>query len=141
MYGKCFNHFAQDAWELFQSTGIESIIAYDCPRVFLLMVTILGRLITRTRVGIWTWFKRSDRVWMDGSIVMLIGMIMVSHLTLFLCAKKHFLRVINIMLTGIKKYITRKRLLVMDKKEINTKVLLEQLNHIKVLQCYTYVSW
>ena len=48
------NHSPRDAWELFQSTGIESLIAYDCSRVVLLMGTIHGGIITRTFVGIWT---------------------------------------------------------------------------------------
>lgn len=77
VYGECFNHSARDAWELFQSTGIEALIAYDCSGAVLLMGTILGGLITGTCVGIWTWFKRSDRVMMVGSTAMLMGMILV----------------------------------------------------------------
>eukprot|EP01018_Ginkgo_biloba_P036335 Gb_26688 [translate_table: standard] len=77
VYGKCFNHSARDAWELFQSTGIESLIAYDCSGAVLLMGTILGGLITGTCVGIWTWFKRSDRVVMVASTAMVMGMILV----------------------------------------------------------------
>uniref|UniRef100_A0A0C9QTX0 Choline transporter-like protein n=1 Tax=Wollemia nobilis TaxID=56998 RepID=A0A0C9QTX0_9CONI len=77
VYGKSFNHSARDAWELFQSTGIESLIAYDCSGAVLLMGTILGGLISGTCVGVWTWFKKSDRVIMVGSTAMLMGMILV----------------------------------------------------------------
>ncbi|GLJ48245.1 hypothetical protein SUGI_1018590 [Cryptomeria japonica] len=77
VYGKSFNHSARDAWELFQSTGIESLIAYDCSGAVLLMGTILGGLITGTSVGIWTWFKARDHVIMVGSTAMLMGMILV----------------------------------------------------------------
>jgi hypothetical protein len=77
VYGKGFNHSARDAWELFQSTGIEALIAYDCSGAVLLMGTILGGLITGTCVGIWTWFKRSDRVMMVSSTATLMGMILV----------------------------------------------------------------
>ena len=41
------------------------------------MGTILGGLIIRTSVGIWTWFKARDHVIMIGSIVMLMGTILV----------------------------------------------------------------
>ncbi|KAL4196606.1 hypothetical protein AMTRI_Chr04g247020 [Amborella trichopoda] len=75
--GKSFNHSARDAWELFQSTGIEALIAYDCSGAVLLMGTILGGLITGTCAGIWTWFKKSDRVVMVGFTAMLMGMILV----------------------------------------------------------------
>ncbi|KAF8378475.1 hypothetical protein HHK36_029816 [Tetracentron sinense] len=77
VYGKGFNHSARDAWELFQSTGVEALIAYDCSGAVLLMGTILGGLITGTCSGIWTWFKTSDRVIMVGSTAMLMGMILV----------------------------------------------------------------
>ncbi|KAH9320821.1 hypothetical protein KI387_015460, partial [Taxus chinensis] len=76
MYGKSFNHSARDAWELFQSTGIESLIAYDCSGAVLLMVTILGGLITGTCAGIWTWFKKNDHVLMVASTATLMGMIL-----------------------------------------------------------------
>ncbi|XP_011629149.2 CTL-like protein DDB_G0274487 isoform X1 [Amborella trichopoda] len=75
--GKSFNHSARDAWELFQSTGIEALIAYDCSGAVLLMGTTLGGLITGTCAGIWTWFKKSDRVVMVGFTAMLMGMILV----------------------------------------------------------------
>ena len=44
VHGKSFNHSARDAWELFQSTGVEALIAYDCSGAVLLMGTILGGL-------------------------------------------------------------------------------------------------
>ncbi|KAJ9708138.1 hypothetical protein PVL29_000276 [Vitis rotundifolia] len=77
VYGKSFNHSARDAWELFQSTGVEALIAYDCSGAVLLMGTILGGLITGTCSGVWTWFRNSDRVIMVGSTAMLMGMILV----------------------------------------------------------------
>lgn len=75
--GKGFNHSARDAWELFQSTGVEALIAYDCSGAVLLMGTVLGGLITGTCTGVWTWLKTSDRVIMVGSTTMLMGMILV----------------------------------------------------------------
>lgn len=78
VYGKSFNHSARDAWELFQSTGVEALIAYDCSGAVLLMGTVLGGLITGTCSGVWTWFRNSDRVIMVGSTAMLMGMILVS---------------------------------------------------------------
>ncbi|CAD6243942.1 unnamed protein product [Miscanthus lutarioriparius] len=76
--GQSFNRSARDAWELFQSTGIESLVAYDCSGAILLMSTILGGLITGTCMGVWTYFKQSDKAVMVGSTSMLMGMILVS---------------------------------------------------------------
>ncbi|KAK9277008.1 hypothetical protein L1049_006547 [Liquidambar formosana] len=75
--GKNFNHSARDAWELFQSTGVEALVAYDCSGAVLLMCTLLGGLITGTCSGVWTWIKASDRVIMVGFTAMLMGMILV----------------------------------------------------------------
>lgn len=75
--GKSFNHSARDAWELFQSTGVEALIAYDCSGAVLLMGTLLGGLITGTCAGVWTWFRSSDRILMVGSTSMLMGMVLV----------------------------------------------------------------
>lgn len=77
VYGKNFNHSARDAWELFQSTGVEALIAYDCSGAVLLMVTLLGGLITGTCAGIWTNYKYPERVYMVGSTAMLMGMILL----------------------------------------------------------------
>ncbi|KAL6634090.1 hypothetical protein ACP70R_026761 [Stipagrostis hirtigluma subsp. patula] len=75
--GQSFNRSARDAWELFQSTGIEALVAYDCSGAVLLMSTILGGLITGTCTGVWTYFKQSDKAVMVGSTSMLMGMILV----------------------------------------------------------------
>ncbi|KAL9352445.1 hypothetical protein Peur_055125 [Populus x canadensis] len=78
VHGKSFNRSARDAWELFQSTGVEAIIAYDCSGAVLLMVTLLGGLITGTCSGVWTHIKwDDDRVTMVGSTAMLMGMVLV----------------------------------------------------------------
>ncbi|XP_030513837.1 CTL-like protein DDB_G0274487 isoform X1 [Rhodamnia argentea] len=77
VYGKSFNHSARDAWELFQSTGVEALVAYDCSGAVLLMGTILGGLVTGTCAGVWAWFKSNDRVVMVGSTSMLMGMVLV----------------------------------------------------------------
>ncbi|KAL5078770.1 hypothetical protein RYX36_007191 [Vicia faba] len=79
VYGKSFNHSARDAWELFQSTGVEALVAYDCSGAVLLMGTILGGLITGTCSGVWAWIKWSDRAFMIGSTSMLMGMVLVSY--------------------------------------------------------------
>jgi len=76
--GKSFNNSARDAWELFQSTGVEALVAYDCSGAVLLMGTIFGGLITGTCAGVWAWVKWSDRVIMIGSTSMLMGMVLVS---------------------------------------------------------------
>nr|GMD57185.1 CTL-like protein DDB_G0274487 [Ipomoea batatas] len=81
VYGKNFNHSAKDAWELFQSTGVEALIAYDCSGAVLLMGTLLGGLISGTCAGVWTRIKHPDRVMMVGSTAMLIGMILVGLAT------------------------------------------------------------
>lgn len=78
VYGKGFNRSARDAWELFQSTGVEALVAYDCSGAVLLMGTILGGLITGTCAGVWTWITWRDRVIMVGSTAMLMGMVLVS---------------------------------------------------------------
>ncbi|KAK4777727.1 hypothetical protein SAY87_017914 [Trapa incisa] len=75
--GKSFNQSARDAWELFQSTGVEALVAYDCSGAVLLMGSILGGLISGTCAGVWAWIKASDRVVMIGSTSMLMGMILV----------------------------------------------------------------
>ncbi|MED6131992.1 hypothetical protein PIB30_015143 [Stylosanthes scabra] len=77
VYGKSFNHSARDAWELFQSTGVEALVAYDCSGAVLLMGTVFGGLITGTCSGVWAWFKWQDRVMMIGSTSMLMGMVLV----------------------------------------------------------------
>ncbi|XP_024545614.1 CTL-like protein DDB_G0274487 [Selaginella moellendorffii] len=77
IYGKSFNHSARDAWELFQSTGIEVLIAYDLSGAILLMEILLGGLLTGTCVGIWAWFKWKERVLIIGLTAMLVGMILV----------------------------------------------------------------
>lgn len=75
--GKGFNHSARDAWELFQSTGIEALVAYDCSGAVLLMGIILGGLVTGTCSGVWTWFRKSEEVLMVGSTAILMGMVLV----------------------------------------------------------------
>ncbi|GAV59174.1 Choline_transpo domain-containing protein [Cephalotus follicularis] len=77
VYGKGFNHSARDAWELFQSTGVEALVAYDCSGAVLLMGTVFGGLITGTCSGIWTWVQYKDTVIMVGSTAMLMGMVLV----------------------------------------------------------------
>ncbi|KAK3222588.1 hypothetical protein Dsin_009613 [Dipteronia sinensis] len=77
VYGKGFNRSARDAWELFQSTGVEALIGYDCSGAVLLMGTLLGGLITGTCAGVWTYTKWTDRVIMVGSTAMLMGMVLV----------------------------------------------------------------
>ncbi|KAK7343385.1 hypothetical protein VNO77_12078 [Canavalia gladiata] len=77
VYGKSFNNSARDAWELFQSTGVEALVAYDCSGAVLLMGTVFGGLITGTCSGIWAWIKWSDKVIMIGSTSMLMGMVLV----------------------------------------------------------------
>ncbi|KAK1409142.1 hypothetical protein QVD17_35667 [Tagetes erecta] len=37
VYGKSFNHYARDAWELFQSTRVEALIGYVCSGAILLI--------------------------------------------------------------------------------------------------------
>ncbi|KAG8382927.1 hypothetical protein BUALT_Bualt05G0130700 [Buddleja alternifolia] len=76
VYGKNFNHSAKDAWELFQSTGVEALIAYDCSGAVLFMGTLLGGLISGTCAAIWTRINHPDRVLMVGSTAMLMGMIL-----------------------------------------------------------------
>jgi hypothetical protein len=76
--GKSFNHSARDAWELFQSTGVEALVAYDCSGAVLLMGTLLGGLVTGTCSGVWTWIKWRDKMSMVGSTAMLMGMVLVS---------------------------------------------------------------
>eukprot|EP00250_Pteridium_aquilinum_P029225 c3881_g1_i1 orf=257-1765(-) len=75
--GKSFNHSACDAWELFQSTGTEALVAYDCSGAILLMTVILGGLLTGSCAGIWAWLKFKDDAIMIGSTAMLMGMILV----------------------------------------------------------------
>lgn len=79
VYGKNFNCSARDAWELFQSTGVEALIAYDCSGAVILMGTVVGGLVAGTCAGIWTRIRHPDRVMMVGSTSMLMGMILVSH--------------------------------------------------------------
>ncbi|XP_020210887.1 CTL-like protein DDB_G0274487 isoform X1 [Cajanus cajan] len=77
VHGKSFNRSARDAWELFQSTGVEALVAYDCSGAVLLMGTVFGGLITGTCSGVWAWVKWGDRVIMIGSTSMLMGMVLV----------------------------------------------------------------
>lgn len=81
VYGKGFNHSARDAWELFQSTGIETLIAYDCSGAVLLMGTLVGGLLSGTCAGIWAKIKYPDEVMMVASTAMLMGMILVGLAT------------------------------------------------------------
>lgn len=84
VYGKGFNRSARDAWELFQSTGVEALVAYDCSGAVLLMGTLLGGLMTGTCAGAWTYTKYRDRVIMVGSTAMLMGMVLVNFLWWFI---------------------------------------------------------
>ncbi|XP_071735653.1 uncharacterized protein [Rutidosis leptorrhynchoides] len=77
VYGKNFNNSARDAWELFQSTGVETLVAYDCSGAVLLMGTLLGGLITGTCAVVLTEIARSDRDIMIGSTAILMGMVLV----------------------------------------------------------------
>lgn len=77
IFGKNFNKSARDAWELFQSTGVEALVAYDCSGSVLLMGALLGGLLSGTCAGVWTRIKYPDRVIMVGSTAMLMGMILV----------------------------------------------------------------
>ncbi|CAA3022787.1 CTL DDB_G0274487 [Olea europaea subsp. europaea] len=79
--GKSFNNSAKDAWELFQSTGVEALVAYDCSGAVLLMATLLGGLIAGTCAGVWSWIKCHNRLVMVGSTAMLMGMILVGLAT------------------------------------------------------------
>ncbi|KAJ8570124.1 hypothetical protein K7X08_006701 [Anisodus acutangulus] len=81
VYGKNFNRSARDAWELFQSTGVEALIAYDCSGAVILMGTLVGGLVGGTCAGVWTRIKHPDRVMMVGSTSMLMGMILVGLAT------------------------------------------------------------
>ncbi|MED6189570.1 hypothetical protein PIB30_097283, partial [Stylosanthes scabra] len=76
VYGKSFNHSARDAWELFQSTGVEALVAYDCSGAIMLMGTLFGGLITGTCAAVWAWIKWSNRAFMIGSTSMLMGMVL-----------------------------------------------------------------
>lgn len=82
VHGKSFNRSARDAWELFQSTGVEALVAYDCSGAVLLMTVVLGGLIAGTGTGIWVWYKRKDKVIMVCTTAMLVGMILVCSLSL-----------------------------------------------------------
>lgn len=77
MYGKGFNRASCDAWELFQSTGVEALIAYDLTGAILFMGIVLGGLFTGTAAGCWCWFVRSERVVMVGATSMLMGAMLV----------------------------------------------------------------
>lgn len=79
IFGKNFNKSARDAWELFQSTGVEALVAYDCSGSVLLMGALLGGLLSGTCAGVWTRIKYPDRVIMVGSTAMLMGMILVKY--------------------------------------------------------------
>ncbi|XP_078429580.1 plasma-membrane choline transporter family protein [Wolffia australiana] len=75
--GKGFNQSARDAWELFQSTGIETLIAYDCSGAVLLMGAILAGLISGTCSAAWAWIRNKDALVMIGVTSALMGMILV----------------------------------------------------------------
>ncbi|MCO5597915.1 hypothetical protein L7F22_052000 [Adiantum nelumboides] len=77
--GKGFNHSACDAWELFQSTGIEALVAYDCSGAILLMTVILGGLLTGSCAGTWAWLTSKDEAVMIGSTAMIMGMVLVQE--------------------------------------------------------------
>ncbi|XP_071729564.1 uncharacterized protein [Rutidosis leptorrhynchoides] len=77
VYGNSFNHSARDAWELFQSTGVEALVAYDCSGAVLLMDTLLGGLITGTCAVIFTRVRHSDREIMMGLTALVMGMVLV----------------------------------------------------------------
>lgn len=96
--GKSFNKSARDARELFQSTGIEALVAYDCSGAVLLMRTIKGGFISGTSAGVWAWYRARDRVMMVDFTSMLMGMILVSSQTL--CILPSLLSAITILLVS-----------------------------------------
>lgn len=96
--GKSFNKSARDARELFQSTGIEALVAYDCSGAVLLMRTIKGGFISGTSAGVWAWYRARDRVMMVDFTSMLMGMILVSSQTL--CILPSLLSAITFLLVS-----------------------------------------
>ncbi|GAA0186903.1 secondary carrier transporter [Lithospermum erythrorhizon] len=81
VYGTSFNHSARDAWELFQCSGVEALIAYDCSGAVLLMGTLLGGLVSGTCASVWAKMKYPDKVTMVACTTMLMGMILVGLAT------------------------------------------------------------
>ncbi|GBG79930.1 hypothetical protein CBR_g30194 [Chara braunii] len=75
--GKPFNKAARDAWERFQMTGVEALIAYDVTGAVLVMMIMLGGLITGTCAGLWTYYMRQDRAIMVALTSMLMGTMLV----------------------------------------------------------------
>lgn len=75
--GLGFNHASRDAWEAFQATGVEALIAHDLTGAVLLMATALGALLTGAAGGSWCWFVKSDFVVVVGATSMLAGAMMI----------------------------------------------------------------
>eukprot|EP00850_Spirogloea_muscicola_P004925 SM000022S07139 [mRNA] locus=s22:91528:94773:- [translate_table: standard] len=77
VHRKGFNRASCDVWELFQSTGMEALVAYDLSGAVLLMGAVLGGLLTGTSVGCWAWFVKKERVVVVGATSMLMGMLLI----------------------------------------------------------------
>ncbi|GAQ80755.1 hypothetical protein KFL_000610330 [Klebsormidium nitens] len=78
--GKGFNRASTDAWERFQLTGVEALVAQDLSGAVLLLSVALGGLITGTVVGTWVHYTQEDRtvpVAVTGALLsmMLIGLV------------------------------------------------------------------
>ncbi|CAI5974791.1 unnamed protein product [Closterium sp. NIES-64] len=73
MYGRSFNRSSVDAWELFQSTGVEAVIAYDLSGAVLLMAVMLAAMVAGTAAGVWGWFVAQELVVVIGAMGIVTG--------------------------------------------------------------------
>ncbi|CAI5514362.1 unnamed protein product [Closterium sp. Naga37s-1] len=73
MYGRSFNRSSVDAWELFQSTGVEAVIAYDLSGAVLLMAVMLAAMVAGTAAGVWGWYVAQELVVVIGAMGIVTG--------------------------------------------------------------------
>ncbi|CAI5466263.1 unnamed protein product [Closterium sp. Yama58-4] len=72
-YGNSFNRSSVEAWELFQSTGVEAVIAYDLSGAVLLMAVMLAAMVAGTAAGVWGWFVAQELVVVVGAMGIVTG--------------------------------------------------------------------
>ncbi|GJP34198.1 hypothetical protein CLOM_g18646 [Closterium sp. NIES-68] len=80
MYGNNFNRSSVEAWELFQSTGVEAVIAYDLSGAVLLMAVMLAAMVAGTAAGVWGWYVAEELVVTVGAMGIVTGAAMAGVL-------------------------------------------------------------
>lgn len=86
---RSFNQGSLDAWELFQSTGVEALVAFDLTGAVFVMGIVLGGLLTGTAVGCWCWYFEPEVVVTVGVTAALMGAMIIANTLIVVSGAVH----------------------------------------------------